>query len=337
MRVLAVVFSLLVSSAAALSGCNGCRQSSPVAPAEGSAPAQAAAPSEGSVPVAEPERVISIVPAATELLFAVNAGDLLVGRSQQCNYPPAVVRVPSVGSGLSPDLESILALRPTVVIAGALQRDAEVVAAIEAAGIDVILLPDNSVDDVPRAIRMLGERLDRREDADRAASHFEQRLARLRDEGRSDAAEMPMPNTVPPQAPPGTQPTPSAPPRPEELGLPPAPEPVQHRALVVIDRDPLFAAGPDSFVGQAVELAGIDNILDEGSWVQVDDETVVRANPDMIIETRTGSPDSYWSTRFPTTPAAQNNTVCNVDPDMLSRASLRILDAIEIMRICATP
>jgi iron complex transport system substrate-binding protein len=320
---------VLFVSCGALSACSSCRTPDPGdgdgsggAVAEGSAPG---AVPEGSVAPVVVERVVSIVPAATELLWAIGAGDLVVGRSQQCNYPPMVATVPSVGSGLAPDLERILALRPTVVVAGALQRDAEVIPAIEAAGIDVLFLPDNRVDDVPRALRLLGERLDRRSLAEAAAIQFEARLGSLR--ARDDRPVEPpaAQGELPRVAPGGTAPL---------TGQQPVAPAAPHRALVVIDRDPLFAAGPDSFVGEVVEIAGVENILTEGAWVQIDDETVLRANPDMIIESREGSGDTYWAERFPQTQAVLDNRLCTLDPDILSRVSLRILDGIEIIRLC---
>lgn len=328
MRVNFAILSVLFVGCVQLSACSSCRmpagggESEGTAVADGSAAAEVA---EGSVVPVVVERVVSIVPAATELLWAIGAGELVVGRSQQCNYPPMVATIPTVGSGLAPDLERIIALRPTVVVAGALQRDAEVIPAIEAAGIDVLFLPDNRVEDVPRALRLLGERLDRRELAEAAATHFEARLASLRARDEQPVEPPPVPGELPPVAPGGSTPPPG-----QELVEPTAP----HRALVVIDRDPLFAAGPDSFVGEVMAIAGVENILTEGDWVQVDDETVLRANPDMIIESREGSADGYWAERFPQTQAVIDNRLCTIDPDVISRVSLRILDGIEIVRLC---
>jgi ABC-type Fe3+-hydroxamate transport system substrate-binding protein len=55
-----------------------------------------------------PSRIVSLAPGMTELLFAVGAGERVVGRTRWCDYPPAVADIPSVGDGLSPNVESIL-------------------------------------------------------------------------------------------------------------------------------------------------------------------------------------------------------------------------------------
>src|SRR2546430_15346983 len=61
-------------------------------------------------------RVVSLLPSFTELLFAIGAGDRLVGRTTWCDYPPAAVRVPSVGDGMPPNVEAVAARHPDLVV-----------------------------------------------------------------------------------------------------------------------------------------------------------------------------------------------------------------------------
>ena len=65
---------------------------------------------------ASPQRIVSLSPAITELLYALGAGDRVVGRTTWCDYPPQVRAVPSVGDGLNPNLEAIVARRPDLVV-----------------------------------------------------------------------------------------------------------------------------------------------------------------------------------------------------------------------------
>jgi ABC-type Fe3+-hydroxamate transport system substrate-binding protein len=63
-----------------------------------------------------PTRIVSLAPGLTEMLFALGAGDRVVGRTRWCDYPPRVTDIPSVGDGLSPNVESILSRRPDLVV-----------------------------------------------------------------------------------------------------------------------------------------------------------------------------------------------------------------------------
>src|SRR5881628_3613061 len=90
-------------------------------------------PARGGVP----ERVVSLAPSVTEIVYALGAGDRLVGVCGQCNYPPAVARLPRVGGYLAPSVEAALAARPDLVVAVPSPGNREAVRAIERAGVKV--------------------------------------------------------------------------------------------------------------------------------------------------------------------------------------------------------
>ena len=70
-----------------------------------------------TVRLAEPaRRVVSLIPATTELLFAIGAGPLIVGRTTWCDYPPAAAQVPNLGDGIRPNLEAIVAQHPDLAV-----------------------------------------------------------------------------------------------------------------------------------------------------------------------------------------------------------------------------
>ena len=71
-----------------------------------------------SVRLAEPaRRIVSLNPTTTELLFAIGAGDRVVGRTRWCDWPPAALRIASVGEGFPPNVEAVLARRPDLAVA----------------------------------------------------------------------------------------------------------------------------------------------------------------------------------------------------------------------------
>jgi ABC-type Fe3+-hydroxamate transport system substrate-binding protein len=101
-------------------------------------------------------RVVSLLPSFTELLFAMGAGDRLVGRTAWCDYPPAALAVPSVGDGMPPNVEAVAARRPDLVLlyhSGTNMTAAEQFAAL---GIPTVLLHLDRLEDLGSAARLIG-------------------------------------------------------------------------------------------------------------------------------------------------------------------------------------
>lgn len=106
-----------------------------------------------------PSRVVSLVPAATELVFALGAGARLVGRTKWCDYPAQVAEIPSVGDGLLPNVEAIVAARPDLVLAYRSPSNAPAVARLRALGIPVVELAIDRFEDFERDARLVGQAL----------------------------------------------------------------------------------------------------------------------------------------------------------------------------------
>lgn len=101
-------------------------------------------------------RVVSLAPSITELLFAIGAGDRLVGRTTYCKYPPAALQVPSVGDGLNPNVEAIAARHPDLVV---LYRSSHTDAAaqqLDALGIPTLVVRHDRLTDIARTARLVG-------------------------------------------------------------------------------------------------------------------------------------------------------------------------------------
>jgi ABC-type Fe3+-hydroxamate transport system substrate-binding protein len=108
---------------------------------------------------APPRRVVSLVPAATELVFALGAGDRLVGRTKWCDYPSTVAAVPSVGDGLNPNVEAIVATNPDLVLSYRSSSNAQSVARLRALAIPVVELAIDRFADFERDGRLLARAL----------------------------------------------------------------------------------------------------------------------------------------------------------------------------------
>jgi iron complex transport system substrate-binding protein len=239
-------------------------------------------------------RAVSLIPNITEIVFAIGAGDRLVGRSQNCDFPPEAGDVASVGSGLAPDVETIISLQPDVVLGTSLQMRRAWARTIEEAGAELITVPDVELDDIPAGIRVVGAALDASEAAEALAVSFEERLTELR------SRELPE-----------TPPT----------------------VLLVIGLDPLFVSGPESRMEPLVRFAGGANAIEAGSWVQLEAEALAAADPDVVVVVGPGQRGSFES-RYSFLTAVQQGHVCDVDPNVITRPGPRILDSVLELEQC---
>jgi iron complex transport system substrate-binding protein len=102
------------------------------------------------------QRIVSLAPSLTELLFALGAGSQVVGRTVYCRYPPAARAVPSVGDGLNPSVEAIAARHPDLVLLYRSPQTETAARQLAALGIPTMLLRDDRMEDVARTARLLG-------------------------------------------------------------------------------------------------------------------------------------------------------------------------------------
>jgi len=105
-------------------------------------------------PVAQ--RIVSLAPSSTELLFALGAGGQVVGRTTWCRYPPAALQVTDVGDGLNPNIEAIAARRPDLVVLYRSQLNETAATQLARLGIPSVTLAQDRLEDIGRAARALG-------------------------------------------------------------------------------------------------------------------------------------------------------------------------------------
>jgi iron complex transport system substrate-binding protein len=134
-----------------------------------------AEPSQGSQPALLPRRIVSLIPATTEMLFAMGAGDRVVGVSNYDQFPAAVENLPRVGGLLDPSVETLLALKPDLVVV--YDTQAELKRQLERAGVPMYRYSHRGLADITETIRTLGERVGMKAGAEAAARRIEQQLA----------------------------------------------------------------------------------------------------------------------------------------------------------------
>src|SRR5580765_6708741 len=137
-----------------------------------------------------PRRIISLVPATTEMLFAMGAGNRIAGVSDYDRFPPEVSRLPRVGGLLDPNVERLISLRPDLVIVYDTQTDLK--QQLDRARIPMFQYLHRGLPDITETMRALGERVGSRAGADAAASRIVAQLAEV----RARVAERPRPSTL---------------------------------------------------------------------------------------------------------------------------------------------
>jgi iron complex transport system substrate-binding protein len=121
-------------------------------------------------------RVVSLAPSSTELLFALGAGDRVVGRTTWCKYPAEATQVPAVGDGINPNIEAVVARQPDLVVLYRSALNATAVEQLQRLGIPAVVLAQDRLVDVARDARLLGALVEREAQGDSIARALE-RLA----------------------------------------------------------------------------------------------------------------------------------------------------------------
>ena len=231
----------------------------------------------------EPQRIISLVPATTEMLFVMGAGRRIAGVSNYDRFPPDVARLPKVGGLLDPDVERLLSLKPDLVIVYDTQTDLK--RQLERARIPMFGYVHRGLPDITDTMRALGERIGMKAAADGAAARIEQQLAAI----RARVAGRPRPKTL--------------------LIFGREPGTLRH----------VDASGGYGFLHDLLELAGGADVLSDlnKQLVDMSTEMILSRAPEVILELHYGdslTPDRFDAERrvwngLPSVPAVKNNRV----------------------------
>jgi len=253
--------------------------------------------------IAIPQRIISLVPATTEMLFAMGAGNRIAGVSDYDRFPPEVSRLARVGGLLDPNVERLISLRPDLVIVYDTQTDLK--QQLERAGIPMFRYVHRGLPDITQTMRALGERVGSKTEADAAAARIETRLAAV----RARVAGRRRPTTL--------------------LIFGRDPGALRH----------INASGGYGFLHDVLELAGGGDVLGDlkQQSVDVSTEMILRRAPEAIIELHYGESlkterlddeRKVWNA-LPSVPAVKNNRVYLLRGDEFVVPGPRIVIAAE--------
>ena len=249
-------------------------------------------------------RIVSLVPAVTEMLFAIGAGPRVAGVSSFDHFPPEVERLPRVGALLDPDVERILSLRPDLVVVYRSQTD--VLAQLGRAGIPLFVYSHAGLADVTVTLRQLGERIGAGPEAQRLATDIERRIEAV----RSASANAVRPRTL------------------VVFGR----DPFALRGI--------YASGGLGFVHDMVTAAGGDNVFADAKReaVQATTELIISRGPEVILELRAEPMEREakekeirtWST-LASVPAVRSGKVRILDDARTVVPGPRVAEGIEVI------
>jgi iron complex transport system substrate-binding protein len=244
------------------------------------------------------KRIVSLAPHITETLFAVGAGERIVGTVDYSDSPEAAKKIPRVGGYSRLDLEAVAALKPDLVIAWESGNAKAHIDKLRALGLPVYISQPNHIDDVATALERFGQLTGQADAGRAAASHFRARLAALH--GRYAARP-----TV--------------------------------RTFYQIWKQPLMTVGAPQIISDAIKLCGGENVFAALPTMAptVTVEGVIAANPEAIVASGMGDSRPDWLDdwkRWTSITAVARNNLFFIPPDLLHRHTPRLLDGTE--RLC---
>ncbi|MBR4927979.1 MAG: ABC transporter substrate-binding protein [Oscillospiraceae bacterium] len=249
------------------------------------------------------EKVVALEPSDCEILFAIGAGNTLVGRGEYCDYPAQVMDIPSVQSGYETNIEAVIELGPEVVIMTKMAQTEDQINAFENAGIKVIMTDAQDINGIYECVNMIGKATGKEDAAANVVSQMKSAFDSIKKEGAGQGKTVYFEVS------------------PLQWGL--------------------WAAGSGTFMDEAAQMLGLTNIFgDQAGWLEVSEEQVISADPDYIVtitmyygEGPTPVEEICSRPGWEKLKAVVNEDIINIQDNSLSRPSPRLVDGITAMNV----
>lgn len=260
-----------------------------------------------SPPPGQVDKIVSMAPNLTEILFALGLNEKIAAVTLYSDYPQAAKEKPKVGTFWQPNIEAVIAAKPDLVVTLGFNQQRNLAERLKRIGYNSLTVNIEKVSGLFEAIEKIGKAAGKDSKAKEVVSDIKKRL--------NDLSILV-----------GTE--------------------TKVKVLWVIQREPLRAAGRDTFINEMIELAGGENAIGPTvhKYPPIGAEQVYACGADVIIEptmeqdlaVRQDSAFQYWS-RFKNVPAVQNKRVYVIDGDTVSRLGPRLYEAVEAVARCLRP
>ncbi len=243
------------------------------------------------------QRIISLAPNLTEVLFYVGAGEQIVGADEYSNYPEQAKKIIRVNNHAAANYELILSLKPDLVVAWESGNGEQIIGRIRELGLPLFVLETRKMDAIPNLFGRLGRLTGHDEIATLRAQEFTQRLDRLRENYRHKPSV---------------------------------------RAFYQIWNDPFITLNGEHLVSDVIELCGGVNVFGEAIPLvpYVNIEAIMAADPEVIIASGSSEDNEQWRDSWKEwqgISAVTSGNIYLIPPDLMQRHSSRILDGAEYM------
>jgi len=244
-----------------------------------------------------PRRIVSLDPSVTEILFALELNNEIIGVTSYCDYPEQAKLKPRVGGYLDPNVEQIALLQPDLVVTTLKTETPKLIQQLENFGIQVFVLDPRKIEDIFDNIFSVAVLIHREE----KANHL---IATLRE--RLDEIEKKVEGTHRP------------------------------RVFLEMGADPLISVGPGSFAHDLIEIAGGRNVLGQSisKYRRCTLEEILLADPEVIIICSMVPNDlclrqRRWWNRWKNISAVRNNRIYIVEANLVTRPGPRMVEGLE--------
>jgi len=245
----------------------------------------------------EPDKIISLAPGNTEILFALGLGEKVVGVDSRSNYPQEAEVIEKIGDAFDLNMEKIVELEPDLILT--IKGNEEAVKEFENFGIAVYTLDANNIENVLEDISEIGQLTDRVERAEELTSKMQEKI----DEIKTLVADV------------------------SDEDKP--------KVFYMVWNEPIMSAGSGTFINNLIELAnGINIVAADGleGWPEYSLEKLIEHDPDVIIAPKSLAPTPETITadeRFSSIKAVLENRVVVIDDDPVSRIGPRIVEGFK--------
>lgn len=250
-----------------------------------------------------PQRIVSLAPVITEMLYSLGLGDQVVGVTSACDRPAEAARKTRIGSMPNPSLEAVLALKPDIVVMSREGNPKKAAERLQALGKKIYVFQPADLAGLPAAIREMGQALGAASKADEMAREMENAMQ-------------------------------------EAVSAASANQSAARKTLFIIWPKPLIVAGSGTIIDQAMELNGMGNMAAKakGSYPRYSAETIIRQQPELIIigaahDEAMGRQVQSLLQQLKMLEAVKKGQVCYLG-DGLYRPGARVVEGLKELKKC---
>ncbi len=261
-----------------------------------------------SPPANNPNRIVSLAPSLTEILFALGLNDKIVGVTLNSDYPPAAEKKTRVGTFWQPDTEAVIAATPDLVVTLQIEQQKRVADSLNRLGYRVLALKIKKIEELFGAIQKIGTATGCKQRADELIENISSQLHYLKSKYSSTS---------------------------------------KPKVLWVVQTEPLRVAGRNTFINEFIELVGGENAIGPTiqQYPPIGTEELLACNVEVIIQSAMGKPEIgrqqqqaevFWS-KWASLPAVKDKKIYVVDSDTVLRLGPRLPQGLAMVGRCLHP